>query len=391
MLVSIIIPAFNVEKYIEKCVLSVRNQSYKDLDIIIIDDGSLDNTAQICDKLASDDSRIRVVHKTNEGLSAARNDGIDMAYGEYICFLDADDGIHPQFVEKLLNQIDKYNCDIAQCDYFAKRDNDFLFFETCSYNYELLDGREAIIKCYDENYSTYNTAWAKIYHRKLFETIRFPIGRIREDEFTTWKILLSADRIVYLHEFLYSYTIHKESIMGSHDVKKHIDGMEAFWERACFLQENKYFKEAAMTFRMLICEANIALDMLDDSCCERDRIIGVVKEAEGRIKDLYYGYVFPFSKVHEGASVAIYGAGQIGFEYYKQLEKCNYVGKILWVDTYSLRDNDMVMSIDSLIDNNIDYVVIAVKTQKTADSIRKMLVTLGFDNEVIIWVDHGLL
>ena len=133
-LISVIVPVYNVEKYLDKCINSLINQSYNNLEIILIDDGSTDNCGEICDKYALKDNRIKVIHKKNEGLSAARNLGISISKGDYIIFIDSDDWVDKEILLKLLNLIKKYNSDIAVCDYLLTYDeNEYIEKEEIYY------------------------------------------------------------------------------------------------------------------------------------------------------------------------------------------------------------------------------------------------------------------
>lgn len=164
--VSVIIPAYNAEKYIERSVKSVLSQTYTNLEIILVDDGATDSTGMICDELASKDSKIKVFHKKNGGMSDARNFGINEASGDYICFLDADDTYHDTFVEKLLQEIISYNADIAVSGYVScyedgrKTDSDVFDVITC------LDRQQAERELIKGRYLS-SHAWNKMYKRYL--------------------------------------------------------------------------------------------------------------------------------------------------------------------------------------------------------------------------------
>ncbi len=383
--VSIIIPAYNVEKYLYDCVNSVINQTYKNLDIILVDDGSVDKTADICDGLAEKDTRIRVFHKQNEGLSAARNDGIEHSKGGFICFLDGDDALHPRFVEKLLTVADEHVCDIAQCDYYTVRDHSSPAFDMKNTPVEIFAGEDSINAYYAHNYSTFNSACMKIYRRNLFADIRFPVGRLREDEFTTWKVLKEASRIVYLHEYLYLYTIRNDSIMGETNINTFLDGMDAFRERAEYYYEHGFLKAASRAYCDLINEIDKALGLRTDDAVLRDQLLRDRDETERLLQKLHYGFIFPFSRIPKDSSVAIYGAGKVGQAYYSQLMECDQFKDVLWVDAYSLRGNEQVESIDKLLLKNYDRIVVAVRDIGMAEDISNTLQSMGINSDKIVW------
>lgn len=205
-LITIIIPVYNVECFLVRCLDSVIGQSYKNLEILVIDDGSTDSSGIICDKYAERDNRIKVIHKKNGGLSSARNVGLDSAHGEYVSFIDSDDFISSEFVEHLLQTIKKSEADIAFCDYTFY----YSVEPTCERHQSGRDvlyiGKESIMKnFYNHNCGISVIACNKLYKRDLFENIRFPVGRLYEDEATTYIVFYSSKRVVYLKESLYYY------------------------------------------------------------------------------------------------------------------------------------------------------------------------------------------
>ncbi len=390
-LVSIVIPAYNVKDYICDCVNSVIRQTYANLEIVLIDDGSTDGTDRICDRLAEKDNRIVVIHKNNEGLSAARNQGIEVAIGEYICFLDGDDMIHPKFIEKLMRVMVEYHCEIAQCDYFAARDCGPHFFDMIDSSLEIMSGIEAIKNSYDRDYSTYNSACMKIYQKSLFNAIRFPEGKLREDESTTWKILKEARKMIYLHEYLYLYLIRAGSIMSNKTIKNYTDGIEAFWEKAIYFRNNDMKQLSAKACDSVIREVDSALSQFGECESTKSFLLSYKEKAESVLFEMNIGIGFLFSRVPKGSNIAVYGAGRIGHLFYSQLKRMDYSSQIFWTDTYALRNNQLLTSIDSLIGDNIDYIVIAVEKEKVARDISDKLIRMGIDKKKIISLyDEGL-
>ena len=233
ILVSVIVPVYNVEKYLVRCVDSILKQSYNNLQIILVDDGSNDKSALICDEYTKKDSRILVIHKNNGGLSEARNVGIDDAKGDYICFIDSDDFVRETYVKDLLSIILEYNADIAVC-LFEKGNSDRFkdIIDENQPNIIVLNNIEALNKLYDEvlNVSMI-VVWNKLYSKNLFNKIRFPIGKIHEDEFTMPKLLFEADKIVIINKKDYYYFQSPNSIMRSEFKINRLDALEAFEER----------------------------------------------------------------------------------------------------------------------------------------------------------------
>jgi glycosyltransferase involved in cell wall biosynthesis len=224
-MISVIVPVYNVEKYIRKCVDSICNQTYKDLEIILVDDGSTDNSGNICDEYKAKDSRIKVVHKNNGGLSDARNAGIEIAKGGYIAFIDSDDYIHERMYEVLMNNLEMTNSDISACEFVYKNENineeNILEIE----NLEIYSGKDVISLLWTDNVRTV-VQWNKVYKKCIFDTIRYPIGRYHEDTFAIHHILSKCSKIVFTNQKLYYYVQHENSIM-SVPSRKRIDDVEA--------------------------------------------------------------------------------------------------------------------------------------------------------------------
>ena len=187
-LVSVIIPIYKVEPYLRQCVESVIAQTYKNLEIILVDDGSPDNCPKICDKYSQTDKRIKVIHKPNGGLSDARNAGIEIAKGDYLSFVDSDDVIHSQMIDTLMRPLIKDNTlGMSVCRSLNFENDDELSNKTIN----LYDFRDFFMK------NLWVTAWGKVYKKELFSTIKFPVGRIHEDEFTTHKVCYETKKIAY--------------------------------------------------------------------------------------------------------------------------------------------------------------------------------------------------
>ena len=244
-LISIIVPVYNVEKYLDKCIESILNQTYKNLEIILVDDGSKDNCPKICDDYAVKDNRIKVIHKINGGLSSARNEGLKVTNGDYISFVDSDDFIEKEMLYKLLHTLEKNDSDIAICGYNAV-DEEGVVLEKL----KLLDkNHEEIIISKVESQNDYfekknkrgiyTVAWNKLYKKELFLNKAFPEGRLHEDEALTFKLLYEAKKIVYLNEALYNYLIRNNSIMAMEIKKERFALFDAYLERVDFYLDNK--------------------------------------------------------------------------------------------------------------------------------------------------------
>ncbi len=213
-LISVVVPVYNVEKYLQRCLESVLAQTYKDIEIILVDDGSTDNSGQICDQYANKDNRIIVIHKPNGGLSDARNAGIEILHGKYVTFIDSDDWIEPSFVEYLHSLITNSNADMSVCDF------NYIDAENKLYNSPSKDGREYVwsrkeaVEMLLVGKKMETSAWGKMYASRYFtiDGFRYPVGRLFEDIPVTYGILLKAKVIVYGNKALYNYFYRPQSI-----------------------------------------------------------------------------------------------------------------------------------------------------------------------------------
>lgn len=236
--ISVIVPIYKVEDYLDRCVQSIQHQTYENLEIILVDDGSPDACGRMCDQYAEKDRRIQVIHKQNGGLSDARNAGIEKAAGEYVAFVDSDDWLEPKMYEVLYHTIKKYDADIAECSYrnvYA----DWVKEETaCTGNVVEADAVSALGAMLDWKYFK-PTAWNKLYKRSVIGDIRYPKGKLHEDEFTTYKYIYQAKKLVYIDFSFYNYNrTRADSIMGEGFGEKNLDSCEAFRERMDFFAQH---------------------------------------------------------------------------------------------------------------------------------------------------------
>lgn len=241
--ISVIIPVYNVEKYLVKCIDSVINQTYTNLEIILVDDGSPDRCPQICDEYAKKDKRIRVIHKANGGLSDARNAGIDVADGEYICFLDGDDYIAPNMYEKLYTAIKKNNADMSICNFcYVDENGNILDKENMEYPIkdEYISGRKVLEeKLMELNRHYWVVAWNKLYRHEIFERCRYPVGKIHEDEYVL-PMIYDGKNVEGISDRLIYYVQRPGSIMHEKSPEKTKNSIEALINLSRFYIENKY-------------------------------------------------------------------------------------------------------------------------------------------------------
>ena len=241
--ISIIVPIYKVERYFERCVNSVLSQSIADIEIILVDDGSPDNCGKMCDDYAAKDSRIIVIHKNNGGLSSARNAGIHIAKGDYLMFIDSDDYVEPDFCEKAYQFVTDNNVLCASFGYYehwSDRTDEFHTSKT-----KVIPAKDAIKSLITKDDVIFNFAWNKIYHRSLFNNIRYPEGRYYEDQGTTYKLFDAAKTIYVDPSMLYHYNRRQETITQALGIEqtqepKILNDIFDLWiERLDFIR-NKY-------------------------------------------------------------------------------------------------------------------------------------------------------
>lgn len=237
-LISVIVPIYNVEKYLARCVDSIVNQTYKNLEIILVDDGSPDNCPKMCDNFARMDSRIRVVHKKNGGLSDARNVGMKIASGECIIFVDSDDYIDCNMIAKLYDVILKDGSDVVSCGVKWVDESGTVISESKVDKNEVLDTNEAMFEIIIDG-KLKQHVWNKMYKTKLIRDILFEKGKYHEDVFWSYQVFGKARNTSVIVDSFYYYVQRDNSIMGCGFSEKRLDVLEANRQRCDYVE--KYF------------------------------------------------------------------------------------------------------------------------------------------------------
>lgn len=309
-LVSVIIPMYNVEDYIEDCLISLKEQTYKDIEILVINDGSTDNSLTIAKNIAEEDNRIKIYTKENGGLSSARNYALNKISGDYITFIDSDDYVSKDYIKKLLEMINKYSTDIAICGY-SKLENKRIVHTLDNYYEELLTTKKIIDDMYnnkDSKHISYMTAWGKLYKSSLFEGISYP-SKKHEDEFITYKLYLRTNRICYVNEELYIYRIRSGSIMNTEFNLNFLDRMDMYEERIAVLKS--YSLDTTSTERYLLENQKECIYLLDKYGYIEEKII-----LKRRYKENYKKYKHCLS--YFGRIKHKLTNGKIYYYYYKK-------------------------------------------------------------------------
>lgn len=236
-LISIIVPVYNVEKYLEKCVNSILKQTYKNIEIILVNDGSKDNSGKLCDEFSKKDLRIKVIHKENGGLSDARNAGLKIAKGSYIGFVDSDDYIKEDMFETLYKLSKDNNSDISIVSFYELYDGKVIGVRD-SKKLEIMNKIDALKELLiDTNIQSY--AWNKLFKRELFNNIEFPVNKNFEDIATTLLLFEKAEKVVLLEDPKYYYVRRNDSIIGVKNYKTYKDYLDVIYDKYLYL-DGKY-------------------------------------------------------------------------------------------------------------------------------------------------------
>lgn len=251
--ISVILPIYKVENYLEQCIQSVVQQTYENLEIILVDDGSPDRCPEICEQWAKKDSRIQVIHKKNGGLSDARNAGLKSAGGEYVAFIDSDDWIAVTMFEQAMQALEAQNADIAAVNvYYAYEDGkkDVRNPEVDKLVYTNIEAMQKLL----EETVFQQTVWNKVYRRERIQDLEFPKGKLNEDEYWSYLAFARAQKAVYVNAPLYYYRQREGSIMAAFNLRR-LDGLEARMQRLEYL--NVHYPELVLEEKLRLYKACI--------------------------------------------------------------------------------------------------------------------------------------
>lgn len=235
--ISVIVPIYNVENYLNRCIKSIVNQTYRDLEIILVDDGSTDHCGEMCDTWKEKDERIKVVHKSNGGLSDARNMGMEVCTGNYIAFVDSDDWLDASMYEQLMKIMVQNKCDIVSCG-FRRVEKEELKNESKEVQFIQYNSESALEAMITEN-EMYQVVWNKLYKRSMVEDILFEKGKYNEDEFWSYQVIGRAKKVIAIKNIYYNYFQRENSIINETYSLKRLDGLEGKENRQEYI--DKYY------------------------------------------------------------------------------------------------------------------------------------------------------
>lgn len=289
-MISVVVPIYNVEKYLPRCLNSIIHQTYKNIEIILINDGSTDNSLSICEEYAKIDKRIKIITQKNGGLSSARNTGIEYSHGQYITFVDSDDEIETDMIEYLIDIIQNTDLAVCQRQYITEK-GDKIKTNTKA-KFRRIYGNKLCMKEFFLSKDIDTVAWGKLYKTNFFKSVRYPLGKYHEDIFTTYKIIAQCDSISIGDKKKYLYRQRNTSISKISFTAKHLDSIEGNLERSEYIR--KYYPE-------LLIYAQAGIIYAANICSWKMAKSGIIKtEIVTRLQKLYKTYEKQFLKGKSG-------------------------------------------------------------------------------------------
>lgn len=371
-LISIVVPIYNVQKYVRKCIDSIIGQTYHNLEIILVDDGSTDSSSQICDEYSKRDSRIKVIHKINGGLVSARKVGVQIAMGDYIAYVDGDDWIEQNMYEQLVYKIN--DADMVICG--VERDyGKHVSYEVNKVKDRLYEGKDLVEKVFKRMMYTgrffergiqphvYNVLFTAdlLKHNQLQISDEIRVG---EDAACLYPALLETEKICVTSECFYHYQMRDNSIMGVNDKTE----LERYKILYSYLRMR--FSEKEQLKENLLCQLDyfmLFMLMLKE--------IGLLQGGSD---------LFPYKGVSPNDKIVIYGAGRFGCEIVDYLKDRDEYSVVLWVDR-NTRGN--VKEVEEIRKVSFDFILIAVLMKEMADEIADYIIKLGIPKEKIKTID----
>ena len=291
-LISVIVPIYNAEMFLDKCISSILKQTYTNLEVILVDDGSKDSSLLMCENYKKKDSRIKLIHQDNMGLSAARNVGLDNMSGDYCVFVDADDEILETMIEELYNLLKEYDADISVCNYLnIYEGEDYVLKQPSTTKIDVYEDNSKYSQMF-ERYVVTVVQWNKLFKKYIFDDLRFPVGRYHEDEFVIHHELYRANRVVYTNRILYLYYRHKESITLNGSMRKRYDAISGIDDSVRFYTRHrmKTYRKKAINRLLYIIDDALGSKQFNDY----DEYYQKIKDIEKRFLFLKCYYALKF-------------------------------------------------------------------------------------------------
>lgn len=384
-MISVIVPVYNSEKYLKQCVDSICNQTYKELEIILVDDGSTDNSSQICDQLAEKDKRIIVIHKENGGSTSARNAGLRVSKGEYIGFVDSDDWIEPEMYETLLKMCVSNQADIAIGTKYINHLNS-QFKEVIDIPigvFEKNDSCKNIVSniIYARNFKKKGISpnlCDKLFIKDLLLKHQLEVDertKFAEDDVCVYSCLLDAEKVAITDVPFYHYRMHESSVCHSID--------DTYFEKISI-----FYQQMKKVF-MVHEDSEILMQKLKKYMFEF--VLRGVNYTFGFSRQpLIPFFQLPYKLLSEkkAQEIVLYGAGKVGQDYYQLLKNIQYVKVVGWVDKQydKYKNQDFpIMPVEELINMKYDHILVAIESEELGKIISENLISMGVSADCILW------
>lgn len=383
-LISVIIPIYNISPYLDRCISSVVAQSYRNLQVILVDDGSTDGSSEICDQYAKQDERIQVIHKPNGGLVSARKAGLRVAIGEYVAYVDGDDWIEPKLYERMLEEMTDSSVDLVETDAYMEIGHEGIPMRS-KVPYGKYDADKIIpIMLCDEEHNQCRLkphVWSKLFRRELLEGVQFAVDdriTVGEDAAVIYPYILHCNKISVLEYTGYHYVQHSNSMLR--EGKK----LEFYRTEALICGLQDFFVR------------NVQRDMLLPQLNEYAKLMMLNKHVD--MLDSWNGgsCLMPFGGIGEGSRVIIYGAGNVGQSIYHYLKKQQGINVAAWLDAESNKYQQLGMNVLApemilKLKGEYDKVLIAVYSQNAVKAIKSFLIGKDVLLEDIVWFTNEFL
>lgn len=377
--ISVIVLIYRVEKYLEKCLRSIVQQTYKNLEIILVDDGSDDNCAAICDEYERTDKRVKVIHKENGGIDSARKAGIMLATGKYVTYVDGDDWIEPEMYEKMMSYVYDYGVEIVESGVIDscgdKESNRAPYIDEGCYKGKKFDevvGPHLLYagRFFRHGISPYVVSKIFLKERLMpYQMLPEPSNNIVDDTMCTFPCVCASRALYVTHECFYHYRVRMDS------AKREIRDDIAFTVKKCYKDWNGRFDSAIesdnmkgqidyFTMYLLIAKA---IHVFDDAKAE--------------------SYLTPYGKILRNDRIVLYGAGMVGIHIYHYIKQCKKNNLIYWADkNYKQLEKNEIGCPEGILQYDYDYVIISILSEQAVNSAIEELVSMGIPIEKIKWI-----
>lgn len=384
MKLSVIVPVYNTEEYLRQSIESILQQTYKDIEVILVDDGSTDGSGKICDEYAAAYDNFKVIHQENSGNVAARCRGAEEAVGEYVTFMDSDDWIAENMYEELMKTAEMEECDIVSLKgYTAYNDGKYYQVEASAMNgiYEREKNLDIFLSkmMYDEEKECVGigpSLWSKVIKKKIVSDVMEKVNKniaLGGDAAIFYPCCLRAKRVCIIEGYQYFYRIREMSVSHYYDIT--------------------YFNKIYIWYKYL------ESDFLNFD--KRYYLLEQLRKhlwhfLEMQIKQVFSlelkrVYLFPYQLISKGSKIILYGAGKVGQSYNEQIRTNGYCDIVAWVDSNAYKENENIISPMEIVGLEYSQVVIAIKNQESAEEIIQNLIGLGVDKEKIMWAEPSMM